>query len=92
MCVSDSDDLLLFSLVQFPMSHHGGFGNLPREEPREKASLHLARLLEALEHFQISAIRMFPPAAYGNASSRPLFLEAGTRPVNVCQGRAPPCV
>ena len=62
--ISDSDDLFHFSLLQIPTRQSGGFGSAPQEDRQEKASLQLARLLETLEHFQVSGFHLFAFALY----------------------------
>jgi hypothetical protein len=91
--VSDSDDLFNFSLMQVPGQHHGGVGSAPPpEESREKTStLHLARLLETLDHYQVSGIYFWMLVLVCVAlllSTRP---ERCTRSVLCNAGRAPPC-
>jgi hypothetical protein len=53
--VSDTDDLFTFSLMQVGSNPHGGVGSAPPEDSREKGTLHLARVLETLDHYQITA-------------------------------------
>src|SRR4029453_17844543 len=62
--ISDSDDLFHFSLLQIPTRQSGGFGSAPQEARREKASLQLARLLETLEHFQVSGFQLLAFGLY----------------------------
>jgi len=55
--VSSSDDLLSYSLLGVQFGRHGGFGSQTPEDPAEStARVQLARVLEALEHFQTAAI------------------------------------
>jgi len=89
--VSDSDDLFNFSLMQVPVRHHGGVGSTPApEESREKSTLQLARLLETLDHYQVTGFYALMPALVCVA----LFLSV--RPVSFSRsivfraGRAPP--
>jgi hypothetical protein len=88
--ISDSDDLFHFSLLQVPNRQSGGFGSAPQEDRQEKDSLHLARLLETLEHFQISGYYLFAFALYCVAVSLSLLPTSFTRSVGCNAGRAPP--
>jgi len=88
--ISDSDDLFHFSLLQAPTGQ-GGFGSVPQEDRQEKAnSLHLARLLQTLEHFQVSGFYLFAFALYCVAISLALRLASFSRSVKCNAGRAPP--
>jgi hypothetical protein len=87
--VSDSDDLFTFSLMHVPLGH-GGAGNVPLEESKEKASLHLASLLETLHQDRAGRIYTFALALFFLSilvSFRPEFL---TRSTGCRSGRAPP--
>lgn len=86
--VSDSDDLFSFSLLRIPGQHHGA-GNAP-EDSREKDSTQLVRLLESLDHFQISAFHEIALALCFVALLSTLSLAALSRPVFASPGRAPP--
>jgi hypothetical protein len=88
--ISDSDDLFHFSLLQVPNRQSSGFGSAPQEDRQEKDSLQLARLLETLEHFQISGFYLFTFALYCVAISLSLRLASFTRSINCNAGRAPP--
>ena len=88
--ISDSDDLFHFSLLQVPNRQSGGFGSAPQEDRQEKDSLHLARLLETLEHFQVSRFYLFTFALYCAAISLSLRLASFTRSIACNAGRAPP--
>lgn len=88
--ISDSDDLFHFSLLQVPTRQSGGFGSAPQEDRQEKDSLQLARLLETLEHFQVSGFYLFTFALYCVAISLSLRLSSLTRCVASNAGRAPP--
>ncbi|MCU1238505.1 MAG: hypothetical protein JWP63_6472 [Candidatus Solibacter sp.] len=91
--VSDSDDLLNFSLLRIPTNHRGGVGTVPTpEDSREKDNLHLARTLETLEHYQVSGFYIISLALFclgAMVSVRPI---CGTRVVCCNSGRAPPLV
>ena len=87
--VSDSDDLFNFSLLH-PVGKHGGVGNAPPEESREKANLHLARLLQTLEHVQISAQRVYLPALAFVSVCCATHVKVVTRALVCRSGRAPP--
>ncbi|PWU05477.1 MAG: hypothetical protein C5B51_14545 [Terriglobia bacterium] len=88
--VSDSDDLFNFSLLQIPLGKHGGLGNGPAQESREKANLHLSRLLQTLEHFQIAAVRALIPSVWCLVVLLAWRPAVYTRPVLCRSGRAPP--
>ena len=88
--ISDSDDLFHFSLLQVPNRVNGGFGSAPQEDRQEKDSLQLARLLETLEHYQVTGFYLFTFALYCVAISLSLRLVSFTRSVGCHAGRAPP--
>jgi len=88
--VSDSDDLFNFSFLHIPHGKHGGVGNAPPEESREKGNLQLARLLQTLEHVQISADRLALPAFAFVFLLAVTRLELRTRAVACRSSRAPP--
>jgi hypothetical protein len=91
--ISDSDDLFHFSLLQIPTRQSGGFGSAPqedREDRQEKANLQLARLLETLEHFQVSGFHLLTFGLYCVAVSLSLRLSSFTRCIGCNAGRAPP--
>ena len=88
--ISDTDDLFHFSLLQVPTRQSGGFGSVPQEDRQEKDSLQLARLLETLEHFQVSGFYLFTFALCWVAISLSLRLSSFTRSTGCNAGRAPP--
>jgi len=88
--VSDSDDLFNFSLLNYPHGKHGGVGNAPPEESREKANLQLARLLQTLEHVQVSSSRVTLPAFAIVFLLCAVPVELLTRATVCRSGRAPP--
>ena len=88
--ISDSDDLFHFSLLQVPTSQTGGFGSAPEDERQEKGNLQLARLLETLEHFQVSGFYLFLLTLSCVAFSLSLRVVTCSRPGNCYSGRAPP--
>lgn len=57
--VSSSDDLFSFSLINSHLGKHGGFGNTVPEDSKEKSGMQLFRLLETLNHYQISHVYSF---------------------------------
>jgi hypothetical protein len=88
--VSSSDDLFSFSLLNSHLGKHGGAGTTPPEDPKEKAGILLLRLLETLDHYQISNI-----STLSLALSCLAFVFALDRQVAACAvvsrpGRAPP--
>ena len=50
--ISNSDDLLSYSLLNAQLGRHGGYGSPIPEDPAESARTQLARLLGTLEHCQ----------------------------------------
>jgi hypothetical protein len=90
--VSDTDDLFTFSLIQVPGNPHGGVGSSPPppEDGREKSTLHLARVLETLDHYQITAIFAVILALFSIALSFVPRLAWETRSLLCSAGRAPP--
>jgi len=91
--VSDSDDLFNFSLLQIPLNHRGGVGTVPTpEDSREKDSLHLARMLETLEHFQVTGFYVFALALFCMGAMVSLRPVCATRVICCNSGRAPPLV
>jgi hypothetical protein len=91
--VSDTDDLFNFSLMQVPCHQHGGVGSTaPPEESREKSSLHLARLLETLDHYQVTSVFSLILVLVCVALFLSLRPVCFTRKVLCHAGRAPPLV
>ena len=91
--VSDSDDLFNFSLLRIPTSERGGVGTVPSpEDSREKDNLHLARMLETLEHFQVTGFYVFALAIFSLGAMVSLRPACATRVICCNSGRAPPLV
>ena len=89
--VSDTDDLFNFSLLRIPTNQRGGVGNLPTpEDSREKDSVNLARLLETLEHYQVSGFYIFALALFCVAALVSIRPVCATRAICCNSGRAPP--
>jgi len=88
--VSSSDDLFSFSLLNSHMGKHGGVGSTVPEDSKEKAGLQLFRLLETLNHYQISAVYRVLLALCCIAFVPTPGCEAFTRAVLCRTGRAPP--
>jgi hypothetical protein len=88
--ISDSDDLFHFSLLQVPTSQTGGFGSAPQEERQEKGNLQLARLLESLEHYQVSGFYLFILTLACLAIAISLRVASRSRTGSCYAGRAPP--
>jgi hypothetical protein len=90
--VSDTDDLFTFSLMQVPGSPLGGVGSAPPppEDSREKSTLHLARLLETLDHYQITAVYTVTLTLFCVAVSLLPRLACESRSLLCNAGRAPP--
>jgi hypothetical protein len=56
-CVSVSDDLFSFSFLRTQLGGHGGYGSpVPESSKDTSGNLQLFRLLQTLDHFQISAV------------------------------------
>jgi len=89
--VSDSDDLFNFSLLRIPTDQRGGVGNVPSpEDSREKDNLNLARLLETLEHYQVTGFFVFALTLFCIAALVSLRTVCATRAICCNSGRAPP--
>jgi hypothetical protein len=89
--VSDSDDLFNFSLLRIPTNHRGGVGTVPApEDSREKDSVNLARVLETLEHYQVTGFYTFAFALFCIAALISLRPVCVTRTICCNSGRAPP--
>jgi hypothetical protein len=86
--VSDSDDLFSLSLLQTSGQQRGA-GTTP-EDSREKDTIHLSRLLESLDHYQITSVYQFTLSLGFVALLLTLSLAVFTRPVFASAGRAPP--
>jgi hypothetical protein len=89
--VSDSDDLFNFSLLRMPGAHQRAGTTAPEDE-REKNNLHLARVLESLDHFQLAAFFQVTMALCFVAVLSTRRLVCCSRPVLAAGGRAPPLV
>jgi hypothetical protein len=89
--VSDTDDLFTFSLIQVPGIPHGGVGPTPLpEDSHEKSTLHLARLLEVLDHYQVTAAYTVTLTLICVALSLLPRLACASRSLLCNAGRAPP--
>jgi hypothetical protein len=88
--VSTSDDLFSFSLINSHLGKHGGFGSTVPEDSKEKAGMQLFRLLETLNHFQISVVHRLLLALCCVTWVLTLRRDAFTRAVLCRSGRAPP--
>ena len=90
--VSDTDDLFNFSLIQIPGNPHGGVGSAPPppEDSHEKSTVHLARILETLDHYQITAIFAVMLTLFFIALSFAPRLAWESRNLLCSPGRAPP--
>jgi hypothetical protein len=86
--VSDSDDLFSFSLLQIPGQHRGA-GTTP-EDSREKDTIQLSRVLESLDHYQITSTFQFVLSLGFVALLLTLSFAVFTRPTFASAGRAPP--
>lgn len=88
--VSSSDDLFNFSLLSTHLGKHGGFGNTVPEDSKEKAGMQLFRLLETLNHCQISPVYSFFLVLCCMALILTCRRDALPRTVVCRSGRAPP--
>jgi hypothetical protein len=88
--VSSSDDLFSFALLNSHLGKHGGAGTTPPETSKEKAGMLLYRLLETLDHYQVSNIYTFSVALSCLAFVFRLSREVATCAVASRPGRAPP--
>lgn len=88
--VSSSDDLFSFSLINSHLGKHGGVGSTVPEDSKEKAGIQLFRLLETLNHYQISSTYCIFLALYCFTLVLTPQREASTRAVLCRAGRAPP--
>lgn len=88
--VSSSDDLFSFSLINSHLNKHGGFGSTVPEDSKDKAGQQLFRLLESLNHCQISAAYTLALALCCLAIVLTPRPETFTRAVLCRAGRAPP--
>lgn len=90
--ISNSDDLLSYSLLNSQAGRHGGYGSPTSEDPTESARAQLAGLLESLDHCRTAAIWAFAVVLFCLAIT-PVF-----RPrLRACfvtsrPGRSPPSV
>ena len=94
--VSSSDDLFSFSLMNAQPGRHGSSGTNP-EKPnsntrsdKDKAGLQLVRLLETLEHYQVSGVYTLPFVLSCLTFIFVFSREVVTCPVLCRSGRAPP--
>ena len=88
--VSDTDDLFTFSLMQVGNNPHGNVGSAPPEDSKEKSTLHLARVLETLDHYQITAIYAVVLMLFCIALSLLPRTACESRRLLCNAGRAPP--
>jgi len=90
--VSDTDDLFTFSLIQIPGSRGGGVGSSPAplEDSGTKSTLHLARVLETLDHYQITAIYTVILTLFCLSLALLLRPASESRSLFCSAGRAPP--
>lgn len=58
-CVSATDDEFCFSLLQTSTGKHGGVGAPLPEDAKGQAGQCLARVLESLDHYQVSSAYSF---------------------------------
>ncbi|HZT39406.1 MAG TPA: hypothetical protein VFA28_16055 [Bryobacteraceae bacterium] len=86
--VSVSDDEISFWFLFAPSSHRSG--SAPIEESKERSAQQLARVLNALEHFQVNGIWTFTLTLFF-LSLVLIPVPVATERLLVCRaGRAPP--
>ncbi len=92
--VSSSDDIFSFSWINNHLSQHGGFGTpLPEDsKEKERAGIYLFRLLETLNHFQLSSPYSLSLTLCCLAVVLVSTRESLTRTADLRCGRAPPLV
>ncbi len=91
--VSDADDMFTYSLLDGRLGHlggGGGFGSVPTEDPQEKTSQQLIRLLVSLEHYEQMGGFAPPPASFCFETLTTTHPDVFTRTVVCRPGRAPP--
>jgi len=88
--VSSSDDLFSFSLINSQLGKHGGFGSTVPEDANEKAQLQLFRILETLDHYQVSYAYTLFLELCCLALVLTVLRQVSTRVVLCRSGRAPP--
>jgi hypothetical protein len=91
-CVSASDDLFSFTFLQSHLGKTGGMGTTttPPEDAKEKANLHLARLLQSLDHLQIAGIYALAVVFFCFAFVLAPGIAAPNRGMLCRAGRSPP--
>ena len=88
--VSDSDDLFKFSLIPVPGHHDSAGSTAPGDDSHKKSNFYLARILETLDHYQVSGIApLLPVFCFLTllAAIQPVCL---TRDILCANGRGPP--
>ena len=88
--ISNSDDLLSYSLVTSHLGHHGGYGSPVPEDPAESARTQLARLLQTLDHCQTAPICAYAVVMFCLAYTSALRPRLRACSVAYRSGRSPP--
>jgi hypothetical protein len=88
--ISNSDDLLSYSLVISHLGRHGGYGSPVPEDPAESARMQLARLLETLDHCQTAPICAYAVVLFCLAYTSVLRPQLRACSVAYRSGRSPP--
>ena len=89
-CVSATDDEFCFSLLQTSQGRHGGVGAPVSEDAKDKESQCLARMLQGLDHSQVSSTYSFA-IIFSFISLVGLFTKLTSARDLLCRaGRSPP--
>jgi hypothetical protein len=88
--ISNSDDLLSYSLLNAQLGRHGGYGSPVPEDPSESARLQLARLLETIEHCQTALFCALAVTLFCFAYATVLRPQLRAHSVSCRSGRSPP--
>ena len=88
--ISNSDDLLSYSVLNSQLGRHGGYGSPVPEDPAESARVQLARLLETLEHCQTAPVCAFAVVLFCLAHASVFRPQLYAYSVVCRSGRSPP--
>jgi hypothetical protein len=89
--ISNSDDLLSYSLLNAQLGRHDGYGSPVPEDPAESsARVQLARVLETLDHCQTALIYAFAVVLFCLAYTSAFRPQLHAFSVVSRSGRSPP--
>ena len=88
--ISNSDDLLSYSLLNAQLGRHGGYGSPVPEDPAESARVQLARLLETLDRCQTALVCAFAVVLFCLAHTSVFRPQLHAYSVAGRSGRSPP--